>query len=75
MDIAETVRKEIEQANRKGLTRYQIVQDLNGQVSETQLSRLMNEKTLTAETLGALLDYFGYKLVKGKVRRNTYGKR
>lgn len=69
MDIAETIRKEIERANQKGLTRYQIVQDLNGQVSEAQLSRLMNGKTLTAETLSILLDYFGYKLVKGKTRK------
>jgi len=74
MDIAETIREEILRAKKKGLTRYQIAKDFEDseiKVTEVQLCRLMNGKTLTAETLGVLLDYFGYRLVKGKARRKS----
>ena len=65
MDIAETIRKEITKSNQ---TRYQIAKETG--VSEAQLCRFMQGKTLTAETLGILLDYFGYEIVKKpKARR------
>ncbi len=64
MDIAGIIRTEIEKSSK---SRYQLAAET--QVSEAQLCRLMQGKTLTAETLGILLDYFGYSLVKGKVRR------
>jgi hypothetical protein len=64
MDIAEMIRDEIQGS---GKSRYRISQESG--VSEEQLCRLMQGRTLTAETLGGLLDYFGFKLVKGKHRR------
>lgn len=63
MDIAETIREEILKSKKN---RRQI--SLKSGVSEEQLCRLMQGKTLTAETLGILLDYFGYELKK-KARR------
>ena len=69
MDIAETIRSEISRAEKRGRTRYQIAQDLKKEkVTEAQLCRLMKGKTLTAETMGILLNYFGYELKK-KVRQ------
>ncbi len=63
MDITETIREEILKSK---INRRQI--SLKSGVSEEQLCRLMQGKTLTAETLGILLDYFGYELKK-KARR------
>lgn len=57
------IRKEIRNSNK---SRYQIAKE--SKITETQLCRLMQGKTLTAETLGILLDYFGYELKK-KARR------
>lgn len=63
MDIAETIRKEIQCCKK---SRYRIAQESG--ITEVQLCRLMQGKTLTAETLEVLLDYFGYELKK-KARR------
>jgi plasmid maintenance system antidote protein VapI len=63
MEIAEIIRKEIAKSKK---SRYRIAKDTG--ISEVQLSRLVKGKTLTAETLGVLLDYFGYKLAKRKKR-------
>ena len=63
MDIAEIIRKEIRHSNK---SRYQIANE--SKITEVQLCRLMQGKTLTAETLGVLLTYFGYEIRK-KVRR------
>ena len=63
MDIVETIRDEIRKSK---INRRQI--SLKSGVSEEQLCRLMQGKTLTAETSGILLDYFGYELKK-KARR------
>ena len=63
MDIVEAIRKEIRKSK---INRRQI--SLKSGVSEEQLCRLMQGKTLTAETSGILLDYFGYELKK-KARR------
>ena len=63
MDIAETIREEILKSK---INRRQI--SLKSGVSEEQLCRLMQGKTLTAETSAILLDYFGYELKK-KARR------
>lgn len=65
MDMAEMIRNEIQGSSK---TRYQIAKESG--ISETQLSRLMQGRTLTAETLGVLLDYFGFKLVKAKRRKS-----
>ena len=51
-----------------GKSRYRIWKESG--VSEEQLCRLMQGRTLTAETLGVLLDYFGFKLVKAKRRKS-----
>lgn len=66
MDMAEMIRNEIQGSSK---TRYQIAKESG--ISETQLSRLMQGRTLTAETLGVLLDFFGFKLIKGKYRRKA----
>lgn len=52
-----------------GKSRYRIWKESG--VSEEQLCRLMQGRTLTAETLGVLLDFFGFKLVRGKRRRKA----
>ena len=59
--IVDVIRKEI---GRSKKTRYQIAKESG--VSEAQLCRLMQGKTLTCETADILLKYFGYKLKKGK---------
>ncbi len=64
--MAEIIRNEIRRSKK---TRYRIAQETG--VSECQLHNLMKGKTLAAETLGVLLDYFGFKLVKGKQRRKS----
>jgi len=61
MDIAEIVRKEITKSKK---SRYRIANDTG--ISEVQLSRLLKGRTLTAETLAVLLDYFGYEVRKKK---------
>jgi len=64
MDIAETVRNEI---RRGPNSRYQIAAETG--VAEAQLCRLMQGKTLTAETMGVLLEYFGFELTKKRRRK------
>ena len=59
MDIAEIIRNEIRKSK---INRRQI--SLKSGVSGEQLCRLMQGKTLTAETSGVLLAYFGYELKK-----------
>jgi transcriptional regulator with XRE-family HTH domain len=61
MDIAEIIRKEITRSKK---SRYRIANDTG--ITEIQLSRLMKGRTLTAETLAVLLDYFGYEVRKKK---------
>ena len=61
--IIETIRKEIEKSKK---TRYRIWKDTG--VSEAQLCRLMQGKTVTCETAEILLKYFGYKIKKSKGR-------
>jgi len=58
--IVDVIRKEI---GRSKKTRYQIAKESG--VSEAQLCRLMQGKTLTCETADILLKYFGY-IVKKK---------
>ena len=64
MDITKIIRNEILTTDK---TRYQIAKESG--ITEPQLCRLMQGKTLTAETLGVLLDYFGYEVKKRKVVR------
>lgn len=67
MDIAEITRKTVRKSRK---TRYRIAQESG--ITEPQLCRLMQGRTLTAETLGTLLDYFGYKIVKkGRTKNET----
>jgi plasmid maintenance system antidote protein VapI len=61
--IVEMIRKEI---NKSKKTRYQIAQESG--VSEAQLCRLMQGKTITCETADILLKYFGLKITKKKGR-------
>ena len=62
--IVKIIRKEIANSNK---TRYQIAKDSG--VSEAQLCRLMQGKTITCETADILLQYFGYNLKKGQVKK------
>jgi len=59
--IVKTIRKEITSSKK---SRYQISKESG--VSEAQLCRLMQGKTITCETADVLLRYFGYKLKKGR---------
>ena len=61
MDLIEIIRKEI-RASKK--TRYRIAQETG--ITEVQLCRVMQGRSLSAETLGILLDYFGYELKKAR---------
>ena len=63
MDLIEIIRKQVETC---GKTRYRIAQDAG--VLESQLHRLVNGGSLHAETIGILLDYFGYEVRKKKGR-------
>ena len=49
-----------------GKTRYRIAQDTG--ISEAQLHRFVNGGSLKAETVGTLLEYFGYEVQKKKGR-------
>jgi len=59
MDVIEIIRKEIETC---GMKRYRIAKDTG--ISQAQLHRIVNGGSLKAETVGALLEYFGYELRK-----------
>lgn len=59
MDISKTLRNEIKKS---GKTRYLIAKECG--ISQPQLLRLMNGKTLTVKSCEVLLDYFGYELSK-----------
>lgn len=61
MDVIEIIRKEIKTC---GKTRYRIAQDTG--VSEAQLHKLIHGGSLKAETVGTLLEYFGYEIRKKK---------
>jgi len=61
--LIEIIRKEIDNC---GKSRYRIAQDT--EISEAQLHRLMNGGSLKAETVGVLLEYFGYEIRKKKGR-------
>ena len=61
--MIEIIMKEIETCGR---TRYRIAQDTG--VSQAQLHRLINGGSLKAETIGTLLEYFGYEVRKKKGR-------
>ena len=64
MDVIEIIRNEIETC---GKTRYRIAHDTG--ISEAQLHRLMKKDgSLKAETVGTLLEYFGYEIRKKKGR-------
>jgi hypothetical protein len=63
MDVVEIILKEIETC---GKTRYRIAQDTG--ITEAQLHRLVNGGSLKAETVGLLLEYFGYEIRKKKGR-------
>ncbi len=63
MDLIEIIRKEVETC---GKTRYRIAQDAG--VLESQLHRLVNGGSFQAETVGTLLEYFGYEVRKKKGR-------
>jgi plasmid maintenance system antidote protein VapI len=56
--IIEKIREHIEKCDK---TRDRISQESG--VSEAQLCRLMQGKTITAETADVLLKYFGFELV------------
>lgn len=59
MKIDELLRKEIEKT---GKSRYLIAQETG--ISEAQLCRFMQGKTLTLATIEILLDYYGYEVKK-----------
>ena len=63
MDMTEIVRREVQTC---GKTRYRIAQDTG--ISESQLHRLVNGGSFQAETVGTLLEYFGYEVKKKKGR-------
>ena len=63
MDLIEIIRRELKGCGKKGKpTRYRVAQDTG--VSEAQLHRLINGGSLKAETVGILLEYFGYTVAK-----------
>lgn len=59
----EILKREIEKS---GLSRYRISQDT--QIDQATLTRLMQGKTCTADTIDKLLKYFGFSIVKTKKR-------
>jgi hypothetical protein len=65
MDVIEIICREIKTC---GKTRYRIAQDTG--ISEAQLHRLINGGSLKAETVGTLLEYFGYEVrKKGRMKK------
>ena len=72
--VIELIRKRIETC---GKTRYRISQETG--VSEAQLCRVMQGKTITIETAEVLLRYFGFEVVqkksKARKRQVKNGKR
>jgi len=66
--IIRTIKKHIKSC---GKTRYRISQESG--VSEAQLCRIMQGKTLTAETADVLLRYFGLTIVDKKQNRKARG--
>lgn len=62
--IAEVIRKEIRKSKK---TRYLIAQETG--VSEAQLCRFMQGQSFRCETADILLQYFGYSLKKGQVKK------
>lgn len=64
--IIETIRKCIKTSSK---TRYRICQESG--VSEAQLCRLMQGKTVTVETADVLLQYFGLTIADKKRKRKA----
>lgn len=64
MTIEETLRKAILES---GKSRFQIAKETG--VSQTQLCRFMQGRTLTLPTAEPLIRYFGYRLTKGKRKK------
>ena len=64
MNLNDIILKEIKTC---GKTRYRIAQDTG--VSEAQLHRFVNGGSLKAETVGTLLEYFGYEVKKGRGKK------
>ena len=62
--ILETIRQKIKKS---GKTRYQIAKESG--VSESQLCKVMQGKTIYCETADKLLDYFGLELKPNKKAR------
>jgi hypothetical protein len=63
MDLIKVVRSELKTC---GKTRYRIARETG--ISENQLHRVVYGGSLKAETVGTLLEYFGYELRKKKGR-------
>lgn len=61
--ILETIRQKIKKS---GKTRYQIAKESG--VSESQLCKVMQGKTVYCETADILLKYFGLELVAKKTK-------
>jgi transcriptional regulator with XRE-family HTH domain len=57
--IMKTIRECIK---KRGISRYKISQDTG--VDQAQLCRVMQGKTITAETADVLLKYFGFELIR-----------
>jgi hypothetical protein len=64
MDMRKTIRKEIETC---GKSRNQIAIDTG--IEPAVLCRLMQGRSIKAETAETLLNYFGYELKKTKGKR------
>jgi len=60
----EILKREIEKS---GLSRYRISQDTK--IDQATLSRLMQGKTCTVETIDKLLNYFGLEITKKTKQR------
>ena len=62
--ILETIRQKLQKS---GKTRYQIAKESG--VSESQLCKIMQGKTVYCETADVLLKYFGLEIASKRQRR------
>ena len=67
MDMIEIIHNELKKCGKgrgknKKPTRYQVAKETG--ISEAQLHRIVNGGSMKAETVGALLEYFGYEIRK-----------
>ena len=69
MGVIGIIRRELENCGKNGRpTRYRVAQETG--ISEAQLHRLINGGSLKGETIGTLLEYFGYEIrKKGRAKR------